>query len=141
MLPFALGLNVIGIEAVAPGANGPKEPPLTANGAIETVDHVTINVPRPTFLIARFAWVVCPAGPLIVIEGATDSLPARPTPFTITPIVGCVASLLAISTDPESFNASGWNVTVSGCDPPGAISKVGGLTLNTDAPAGGAINI
>src|SRR5579864_5225559 len=136
-MPFAVGLKLIGIDALAPGANGPKEPPATLNGAIETVDQVPLRGPRPRFLIGRLTGVVCPAGPVMANERGTDSLPASPTPLTTMPIVGSVGSLLPISTDPESLSASGLNVTVSYCELPGAMLKVGGFTLNTDAPAGG----
>src|ERR1700719_3317578 len=136
-----LGLKLIGMSALAPGSSGPNDPATTPYGAMDTGAQLPLRKPFPTFLTVRLASIVCPAGPVMLNNCGTESFPASPAPFRMTPVVGSVGSLLPMSTVAESFNASGWKVTVSGEVPPGMMLNDDGVTVKTDAPAGGAINI
>jgi hypothetical protein len=79
------------------------------------------------------------AGAVMVKVFATESFPAAPLPFNVTPIVGRVESLVEIIAAAESIGPSGVKTTVSACDCPGARLKEPGVTVKTEARDGGLI--
>jgi hypothetical protein len=53
-----VGLKLIGMVCVAPGATGPKRLPVTLYVGVDTEDQLPLRTPLPTFLMVRVAGVV-----------------------------------------------------------------------------------
>jgi len=96
--PFVVAVKLIGIVIEVRGVIVTFVMPVTAYGEI-SVGHITVNTPRPAFLIVKLVVAAePPAGACRTRAAGAINRPARPVPLRVTLNVGVFGSLLSIVT-------------------------------------------